>query len=359
MVSVVIPAHNAVRYLPDTLKSVQSQTHTNLEILVIDDGSTDETADLVTAAARRDPRIRLHRQAQSGVAAARNSGVRLARSEWVAPVDADDLWYPEKIQKQLAVFERGSSSLGLVYSWTRIIDEGGKPLQEVGENCEGDVFIDLVVGSLVGHGSGALIRRSCFREVGCYGTEFFANHAQGCEDWDLYLRIGLKFDFAVVPEYQVGYRMVPQSMSRQYETMDRSFRLMRSNLKRQVPDLPRSLLSWSEHLFYSRLSIRSRASGLNGYALRCWLRSCVLCPVKLLEITTYRFMLGAMLGKTPRRRKAAALPGRSEGAVPKRLQDAYGRWVIEKARSWWGANPNRRMTSVAHATFCLADEKGP
>src|SRR5262245_57856494 len=97
VVSVVVPAFNAGATLDQTLRSVRAQTYTHLEVIVVDDGSKDATAEIALAHAKSDARIRLVRQANGGVASARNAGIREARAALVAPIDADDLWAPTKI----------------------------------------------------------------------------------------------------------------------------------------------------------------------------------------------------------------------------------------------------------------------
>src|SRR4051812_29793927 len=107
LVSAVIPAFNAERTINDTLRSVRSQTHRNLEIIVVDDGSTDRTRSIVEEHASRDSRVTLISQVNAGVAAARNVGWQSSHSEWIAFLDADDLWAPTKIEKQLEVMIAG------------------------------------------------------------------------------------------------------------------------------------------------------------------------------------------------------------------------------------------------------------
>src|SRR5689334_7548849 len=116
MVSAVVPAYNAEATLRETLESVRSQTHERLEIIVVDDGSTDGTVAIVEAQQQIDPRIRLIRQKNAGVATARNAGAAAAKGAYLAPVDADDLWHPTKIERQLAAFAHAGPEVGLVYT---------------------------------------------------------------------------------------------------------------------------------------------------------------------------------------------------------------------------------------------------
>src|ERR1700722_1513540 len=106
LVSVIIPAYNAERYLGFTLASVQAQTYKNIEILVVDDGSIDSTAEIVEQAARTEGRIPLFRQCNRGVALARNTALAQAKGEFVAPLDADDVWHPQNIALQVAALQK-------------------------------------------------------------------------------------------------------------------------------------------------------------------------------------------------------------------------------------------------------------
>jgi len=125
LVSVLIPAHNAHRFLECALGSVQNQTYTNVEILVVDDGSDDGTADLVRTLAADDPRIQLFRQSNQGVAAARNRALAEAQGPYVAPLDADDIWFPRKLEWQVARMQETGPATGLVYAWWAGLGEDG------------------------------------------------------------------------------------------------------------------------------------------------------------------------------------------------------------------------------------------
>src|SRR5689334_6839377 len=118
VVGVVIPAYNAAATLDETLCSVRAQTYLTLEIIVVDDGSRDATPEIALRHAAGDRRVRLIRQANAGVAAARNRGIEETRADLVAPIDADDLWAPTKIARQMEVLRRASPETALVYTWS-------------------------------------------------------------------------------------------------------------------------------------------------------------------------------------------------------------------------------------------------
>ena len=107
LVSVIIPAYNAQRFVRTTLLSARAQIYTDLEIIIVNDGSTDETADIVESMAKTDKRIRVVYQTNSGLAAARNRGIAEARGDYIAPLDADDLWHPQNIARQIEAIMGG------------------------------------------------------------------------------------------------------------------------------------------------------------------------------------------------------------------------------------------------------------
>ena len=251
LVSVIIPAFNASAFIGATLDSVLSQTYQDLEVLVVDDGSTDETSHIVEASAAKDSRVVFLRQQNLGVAAARNLAAAHARGEYLAPIDADDVWYPTKIEKQVNCLEHGGPSVGLNYTWWLGIDESGTPrLHSHPWMIEGDVADTHTALNFIGNASIPLIRRSAFEQVGGYESNFLAQGAQGCEDWDLSLRIAERSRLSVVPEYLSGYRRIAGSMSGSLGTMVKSHALMIERLRRRRPDVPEVLLRWSRGQMY-------------------------------------------------------------------------------------------------------------
>lgn len=223
LISVVIPAFNSAATLQDTLHSVAAQTHRNLEIIVVDDGSTDETAHVAQSFCRRDPRARLIQKANGGVASARNAGVDSGTGDYVAFIDADDLWHPAKLAKQLALLEQSGKETALVYSPFRRINAEGMVIDSSrNHRVDGWVINRHFFVNPIGNGSSILIRRQVLQEVGGYSSVLRECGAQGCEDLLLQLRVALRYRYATVPEYLVGYRQIPGNMSSDEERMLRS-----------------------------------------------------------------------------------------------------------------------------------------
>ena len=223
VVSVVIPAYNAEATLDETLRSVRAQTYRNLEIVVVDDGSRDGTVAIVEEHARADRRIRLIEQANAGVAAARNRGIAETGGRYVAPVDADDLWAPDKIALQMEAMRQGGGRVGLVYTWYAVIDGDSRiMLQEQRSEAEGDVLEAMCLRNIVGNGSSALMLREAIEAAGGYDSGLRAQAAQGCEDYKLYFLIAEKYEYRLIREYLTGYRELPGNMSSDVRQMLRS-----------------------------------------------------------------------------------------------------------------------------------------
>ena len=128
LVSVVIPTYNRSTWVIGAIESIRRQTFDNLEIIVVDDGATDDTAGRVTAQSAEDPRVSYLYQANRGVSAARNAGLARARGEFIAFLDSDDLWLPQKLARQLDLLEK--PDVDVVYCDFAMIDENGERLSD-------------------------------------------------------------------------------------------------------------------------------------------------------------------------------------------------------------------------------------
>ncbi|MEM7066397.1 MAG: glycosyltransferase [Cyanobacteria bacterium P01_B01_bin.77] len=206
LISVVIPAYNCQTTIKNTLMSVFEQTYSTLEIIVIDDGSTDATLDILKTL--DDDRLTVLTQANAGVSASRNCGIRHASGEFVALLDSDDLWLPNKLADQLEALQNESQA-AVAYSWTDYIDEAGEFVRK-GYYChfQGKVHRQLLLGSFLESGSNPLIRRRALEAVGGFDESL-----RTCEDWDLWIRLSLYYSFVVVPMVHVKYRIATHSKS--------------------------------------------------------------------------------------------------------------------------------------------------
>jgi hypothetical protein len=238
LVSVVIPLHNGAGTIDRTLDTVLFQTWSELEVIVVDDGSTDSGADRVHARCLQDRRVRLIRQANRGVAEARNLGAAQAAGDYLAFVDADDLWARDKIRCQMEAMSAGGPQVGLVYTWSALIDADDRIYSlEHRPTAEGRVFAQLCRANIVGNGSSALIRRWAFEAVGGYDASLRARGAQGCEDLMIYLRLAEISEFRVVRRHLTGYRVTQHNMSSNAVAMLRSCDLTLGAFRDRYPQL--------------------------------------------------------------------------------------------------------------------------
>ena len=236
-VTVVIPAFNAQATIAETLLSARTQTYDQLEIIVVDDGSTDGTAAIVRQHSEADPRVKVIHQANAGVAAARNAGAAAATGDFIAPLDADDVWLPEKIERQIEPFMNGDAQLGVVYAWSTMIGEGGKVMAAPRPDTAGWVLPEMALRNFIGNGSSPLIRTTAFRDTAGYDPTLRNRGGQGCEDRKLYLQLAAKWRFAVIPEFLTLYRLAAGNMSSDVQQMLRSHDLVSSDFLAEHPDL--------------------------------------------------------------------------------------------------------------------------
>lgn len=203
-ISVIIPAYNAERTILKTIESVQKQTFQDLEIIVINDGSHDQTLKLLETI--QDQRLKVYSYPNGGVSVARNQGISNATGDYFSFIDADDLWTEDKLEKQLLALQQSPRS-GVAYSWTIYMIES---LEYPNNVCfisddqvafTGNIYSKLLLKNFIAHGSNILARREAIESVG----EFEPN-LNFCEDWDYYLRLAAKWNFVLVREPQILYR---------------------------------------------------------------------------------------------------------------------------------------------------------
>jgi GT2 family glycosyltransferase len=238
LVSIILPVFNGESHIGETLDSALGQTYRNIEVIVVDDGSRDRTRAIVEARASLDSRIRVIAQANRGVAAARNRALAAGRGEFVAPLDADDLWDPTKLERQVRTMMAAGDDTGLVYCWWVWIDIHGTVLDRSPRwRLEGEVAEPLLQVNFTGSASVPLYRRRCLEEAGGYDATLHDRGAQGCEDWDVALKVAERSRVAVVPAVLVGYRRRRNSMSAESGRMRRSHGLMLDAAMRRRPQL--------------------------------------------------------------------------------------------------------------------------
>ena len=222
-IDVIIPAYNAGTFIAQTLQSALMQDAPIHSVIVVNDGSTDDTQAKVLAFQQQNPELNLVliNQANSGLSAARNAGIRHSQANYIALLDADDLWDVHKLSAQIALYQNSNNpQLGLVYCAYRLIDQTGIPLPDnaqalITPALRGQVYKPLLRGNFIsGSGSSVLIARAVFDQVGLFDQKLKA-----CEDWDMWLRIAQRYQFDYVDQTLVSIRVHPHNMQKDLSRM--------------------------------------------------------------------------------------------------------------------------------------------
>ncbi len=211
LVSVIIPTYNGSRFIRETIQSVIGQSYSKIEIIVIDDGSTDNTPDIVKSI--NDPRLIHIQQANSGVSMARNRGIDISRGDYIAFLDHDDVWLPHKLERQLQLFKE-DPNIAMVYADTFIIDENNSIINTYSHKIKfyrGMIFKELFFSCFITILT-VVIKKSVFLEVGP-----FLPFKIG-EDYDLFLKCAAKYPIDYIDEPLAKYRVHESNYSKNYET---------------------------------------------------------------------------------------------------------------------------------------------
>ena len=211
-VDVIIPTFNGLPYLKETIKSILGQTYQDFDLYVIDDGSTDKTKTYIKSI--KDKRVHYHKKKNGGQAQARNVGLRISKSPYVTFVDSDDIWYKDKLKKQVTVLE-SHSNYGMVYGFHRLIDQNGKVVGKVIYSKTGNLFHYLLGGNRIsGSASMVMVRREVFDKVGFFREDFLIG-----EDWEMWLRIAREYKIYCIEEFLAALRVLPEGMQQDYAKM--------------------------------------------------------------------------------------------------------------------------------------------
>ncbi|HEY0943754.1 MAG TPA: glycosyltransferase family A protein [Opitutaceae bacterium] len=335
IVSVVIPAYNAAVDLSSTLESVRRQSLREFEVLVVNDGSTDGTSAVAREFVRRDPRFRLLEQDNRGVGDARNHAIRLARGTYIAPLDSDDRWHPDKLAKQVARIEEAGPRTGLVYCWSRKIDrQGGVLSNHFPYSISGYHPGAMLLRNFAGNASVPLFRASALRDAGPYLTRADQHGIQGCEDWDMHIRVAELYAVGVVTEYLMDYVQASTCLSLDLPNMSASGKFVLQRVRERNPHLPAAVFRWSAGHFYCYLSHKCHRWGNYAGALRAARLALAADPVNLLN-PQLRAISGRSLGCLLVRGGVRS-PTPSPAILPGPCSTARGaRWFARiEARRW-------------------------
>jgi glycosyltransferase involved in cell wall biosynthesis len=291
-ISVVIPAYNAERTILETVKSVQEQTFQDFELIIINDGSNDRTLNLLDIV--EDSRLKVFSYKNGGLSVARNRGISRATGDYIAFLDADDLWTPDKLELQLQALQQNPKA-GLAYSWTYFMDEQkqtvhlDRPLY-----FEGNVHADLLVWNFLAHGSNPLIRKEVIDSVGNFNPD-----VSGAADWDYWLRIAERWEFAAVHKPQIFYRLSSTSMSSKVEFMEQcqldvleqAFERADNKLKSLKKKSKANVYIYSAQLYITRAA---NSDGIRKTFEKLYMAACLNLSV-LLERKTQKIIFKLIL----------------------------------------------------------------
>jgi glycosyltransferase involved in cell wall biosynthesis len=268
-VSVIVPVYNAERWLASTLISVLQQDYEAFEVIVVDDGSHDQSMAILTRFAQQDQRVRVVQQLHQGVAAARNQAIALATGDLIAPIDADDLWHPQFLAQHVQRHSR-TPQIAVSYCWSLDVNHQDQWLGGFqAAMIEGWVHDTLLCHYFLGNGSCTVIRRAALQLLGGYRSAFDAagvpHLGMGqavCEDWDLYLRLAEHYPFGVIPQFYVGYRQHPHSASQRRDRMAYWHQQLLGDRRQRLPSLRPWIWKLSQRSFrhYLQQPLRSGQS---------------------------------------------------------------------------------------------------
>ena len=290
-VTVIIPTFNRASIVVRAIRSVLGQTYQDWELIVVDDGSTDGTEQAVRGLSDNRIKYIRHDRNRRGGAAARNTGIRYAQGEYVAFLDSDDEWLPEKLQKELEVFRNSDPALGLVYTGEMILDETGRVLEICMATKSGWVYEVLLDSCFIGSCSRVTVKKQALERVAGF-DETLVSH----QDWDLWLRVARVYRIASIRDCLVkrhlGSDQIIGSLGRICEGRERILQKYRSEMK------PRTLarhLSRVALLLFNYDPRRARALALEGLRLRP-VQPLLVAGVaaSILGVDFYRWLFGKM-----------------------------------------------------------------
>jgi glycosyltransferase involved in cell wall biosynthesis len=289
LVSVIVPVYNRAHLVTETVASILGQTYRNIEIILINDGSTDDSLKVIQTLQQEHPDvIRIIDQENQGQIIARNQGIQQARGQYIAFLDSDDLWVPDKLELQMPLFDDG---VGLVYGGVELINEDGETtgFDACDPAIQGEIYPQLLVKNRMTGGS-VMVLRAALDRVGVFDPEFSA-----AENWDLWLRICKVYQARLVNKPVVKYRLHQNNMSKDMMLMqDAKRQIMAKHCDKHSSDkLVARYSRLAEADLYYKLGVYSFSREQFGEAIRNFSRVVIISP--FYEDTPVR-LLRSLLG---------------------------------------------------------------
>lgn len=292
--SIVIPAYNVEGYVVEAIASALVQSLSEIEVIVVDDGSTDRTGEQI--AAFDDPRLRVVTQVNGGLSNARNTGIRAARAALIGFLDGDDRWHPDKALRHVELMER-DPSIGLSYSHSAYIDEAGR---DTGALLLSDAaapdLVAMIRRNRVGNGSTPVVHADCFRRAG-----LFDETLRSCEDWEMWVRLLRETGFSarLIPEALTFYRLNTQSLSFNFDGFLRNAEAAAARIAAETPQVDPAHARYGLAMCYRIAAAKAVKIGKTARALALLRRAVTISPSIALTDPRFAATLAVMIA--PRR----------------------------------------------------------
>jgi len=221
-VSIIIPTYNSAKFLPRAINSIINQTFQDFELIIVDDGSTDNSKEIITEYTNKDNRIKYYWEPNSGgPAKPKNTNFKYVQGDYIAYLDSDDEWLPKKLEKQLAIFAKfPNQKIGLVSCGANIVNEKGKYLMTINAHNKKRNLSDLLIANYVFSNSGVIIPSAVIKDVGSRDESEDIGYY---EDWDMWVRIMARgYIFKFIEEPLINYTIRTNNTSKNIDKLKRA-----------------------------------------------------------------------------------------------------------------------------------------
>lgn len=319
LLSVIVPAYNVERYIAETIFSLQEQTVKDLEIIIVNDGSTDSTLNVVKQF-QGDVRTKIITQRNQGCCSARNSGIRMARGQYIGFCDADDRWHPEKAALHIKYLAE-NPGIDLTFSWWRLVDENGNSTGRFKACKRTSIELeDLLKENLVGSTSNVVLRRTALELAGEFDESLQSN-----VDLDLWLRIVQlrEENVGCIQEFLVDYRLRPGQITKNWRQMGYYWNIVFNKVRVKFPARVLKIEREARACQYRYLAhLAYEVEDFKGLR-ECFFQALVLYPPIMFKTLSWWLLTGAVLSTF--------------------LPETLRRLVSEKGRKIWAKRGEGRL----------------
>ncbi|HVJ42154.1 MAG TPA: glycosyltransferase family A protein [Dongiaceae bacterium] len=282
ILSIIIPAYNVSAYIEEAIDSALAQTLREIEVIVVNDGSTDHTAQMIERVVEKhmDPRLKILHRANGGLAAARNTGVVMATGKYIGFLDGDDIWLPHKAQAQISLMEL-DPGIGISFSNSQYMLENGVLTENL---LQADKltpsFHDMIRRNHIGNGSAPIVRAACFQQAGRFNEAL-----KSCEDYEMWCRILWLTEFRAVGIDQplTLYRIRDTSLSFNFEKFLANADLAMAALRAQMKNVPERVFRAAHAEHYRIAAWKAGSTQQDAVARRLLMKAVMIWPWLILS----------------------------------------------------------------------------